>query len=391
MKRIIIVNNNMKIGGVQKSLCNLLWEIEKDYDITLLLFNKIGELVEHIPPSVKIIESKGLFRYLGVSQGECKENVKDYIVRGLLAFLTRLFGRRRITTLMCKRAPGLNENFDYAVSYLHNGRNKAFYGGTQEYVLKCISARKKVAFLHCDYLSSGANCKENNQLLGLFDTIVACSDGCKDSVGVALPDLMYKVETICNFHPFDEICNMSLENPLEYDGSYTNVIMVSRLSHEKGIERAIVSLAKAITRGCKVKLHIVGDGPMLSTLTDLVKEYHLDDNVVFYGAQQNPYRYMKNADLLLITSYHEAAPMVIDEAVCLGVPTLTVETTSSKDMVLDRGCGWVCKNTDDELNKAFEVVVSKKDELSRIKESLLEHKVNNDRAKEQFKKVFSNK
>jgi len=38
MKRILIVNNNMHIGGVQKALVNLLYEIHNDYEITLLLF-----------------------------------------------------------------------------------------------------------------------------------------------------------------------------------------------------------------------------------------------------------------------------------------------------------------------------------------------------------------
>ena len=37
MKKIVIVNNNMKIGGVQKSLCNLLWSLHENYDITLVL------------------------------------------------------------------------------------------------------------------------------------------------------------------------------------------------------------------------------------------------------------------------------------------------------------------------------------------------------------------
>ena len=32
MKKLLIVNNNMHIGGVQKSLLNLLGEIHKDYD-----------------------------------------------------------------------------------------------------------------------------------------------------------------------------------------------------------------------------------------------------------------------------------------------------------------------------------------------------------------------
>lgn len=35
--RILIVNNNMYIGGVQKALLNLLWEIHDSNDVTLLL------------------------------------------------------------------------------------------------------------------------------------------------------------------------------------------------------------------------------------------------------------------------------------------------------------------------------------------------------------------
>ena len=39
--------------------------------------------------------------------------------------------------------------------------------------------------------------------------------------------------------------------------------------------------------------------------------------------------------------------MVIDEAVSLGIPVLTTATTSAKEMVPDRGAGWVCTNTDE--------------------------------------------
>ena len=45
MKKLIIVNNNMKIGGVQKSLTNLLHSIHGRYDITLLLFSKNLSLI----------------------------------------------------------------------------------------------------------------------------------------------------------------------------------------------------------------------------------------------------------------------------------------------------------------------------------------------------------
>lgn len=42
----------MKIGGVQKSLCNLLWSVADQYDITLYLFAPIGAYMHDIPPQV---------------------------------------------------------------------------------------------------------------------------------------------------------------------------------------------------------------------------------------------------------------------------------------------------------------------------------------------------
>lgn len=388
MKKIIIVNNNMKIGGVQKSLCNLLWAIEKDYDVTLLLFSKTGELISELPPSVKVIESNGFFRFLGISQGECKRHLKDYLLRGLLAFCSRLFGRSRTVNLMLKTQPNLTESYDCAISYLHNGRRKSFYGGTQEYVINCIDAKKKIAFLHGDYLSCGANCKENNQLLESFDLVATCSKGCRRAFLTALPNMEDKCKTVCNFHRYDKIRAMALNEPVDYDDAYVNVIIVSRLSHEKGIDRAIKALSDALNNGRKVKLHIVGDGALKSELMNLVKKMKLDESVVFYGEQSNPYKYMLNADLLLMTSYHEAAPMVIDEALCLGVPTLTTNTTSSKEMVEERNCGWVCQNTETALSDTFEMVVSNKQMLRKLKERLLDVGANNDIAAKQFEQML---
>ena len=65
MKKIIIVNNNMDVGGVQKSLYNLLWQIHDRYDVTLCLFSATGQYMDQLPQDIKILEVKGPFRYLG--------------------------------------------------------------------------------------------------------------------------------------------------------------------------------------------------------------------------------------------------------------------------------------------------------------------------------------
>ena len=62
--------------------------------------------------------------------------------------------------------------------------------------------------------------------------------------------------------------------------------------------------------------------------------------------------------------------MVIDEARIVGLPVLTVETTSSTEMVLDRQCGWVCENTQACLNEALTELLCNASQLEEMKKSL---------------------
>ena len=93
MKKIIIVNNNMKVGGVQKSLCNLLHELDQlgSYEVTLVLFSPVGDYMDQIPAGIRCIYPKSLFRYLGICQAETTG--VDAIKRGVLAGICRTIGR----------------------------------------------------------------------------------------------------------------------------------------------------------------------------------------------------------------------------------------------------------------------------------------------------------
>ena len=45
--------------------------------------------------------------------------------------------------------------------------------------------------------------------------------------------------------------------------------------------------------------------------------------------------------------------MVFDEARALGIPILTTDTTSARELVLDRGIGVVSKNDDENIKSAL--------------------------------------
>lgn len=387
MKKIIIVNNNMKVGGVQKSLYNLLWAIHDQYDITLYLFSKTGEYADQLPSDIKVIVCTSLFRYLGVSQGECGSPY-DRLARGLLAALCKVFGRSFVIRILGWSQKELIDEYDIAISYLQNGRLKSFYGGVNEFVLQKINARQKIAFLHCDYYNCGANSAPNNKLYYGFDRIAACSDGCRGAFIEVVPELTEKCCTVRNCHRNEIIKKKALENPVVYEEGRIHVLIVGRLAHEKAIDRAIKAAAYGLDRLIPVSLHIIGDGNMMEPLKELAASLRIQDAVHFYGEQQNPYRFMINADLLLITSYHEAAPMIIDEARILGIPVLTVKTTSSEEMVLDSHCGWVCENSQEGIDRCLMEILTHPSCLEQMKTSLKDNVIDNTEALEQFHMII---
>ena len=374
----------MKIGGVQKSLCNLLWTIKDQYDVTLYLFDDSGSY--ELPPNVKVQRCEGAFRYFGISHGQCK-GMEKY-KRGVLRLICRLFSRPTAVRLMLLGQRKLKTQYDCAIAYLQNGNIHNLYGGVQDFVLHCVKATKKVAFLHCDYEKSGANEPRNNRLYEKFDAVAACSDGCRRSFEKTLPQYGEKCRTVRNCHRFDEIRRLSVKESVEYSENRRNVLMVTRLAHEKGIERALAAVKCVKERGIDISLHIVGSGAMQAQMHALARDLKIEDAVIFYGEQSNPYRFMPNAELLLMTSFYEAAPMVIEEALSLGLPVLTTQTTSAQEMIGQNG--WICENSQEAINDALYRVLKNREELKAMRKKLIEKTADNDLAVGQFETLLEN-
>ncbi|MBE6985145.1 MAG: glycosyltransferase [Ruminococcaceae bacterium] len=386
MKKILIVNNNMKIGGVQKSLCNLLWALDGRYEITLLLFDRSGALLQELPPKVKVIACKSAFRFFGISQAQCKG--LDKLKRGALAFLGRRFGRNCALKLIHPTQKTLPGTYDAAIAFLHNGNPHHFYGGVQDFVLRHVKARKKIAFLHCDYRLSDANHKINNQTIRCFDTIAACSDGCRRAFCEVLPELSGKCIVVRNCHRFAQIQSLAAQDTAEYPQKCFHLLTVARLAHEKGVERAIAAAAYLRKKGIDFRLHIVGSGAMRAQLQALTEREELLEQVLFYGEQENPYRFMKHADLLLMTSFHEAAPLVIEEAASLALPVLTTETTSSDEMVVQADNGFVCANSQEAIDETLYALLSEPSRLAAVRKRMQGRTSDNSAALLQFQQML---
>lgn len=385
MKKILIVNNNLHIGGVQKALVNLLWTIRREYDVTLLLFYKGGAYLEELPPEVKVITPGSHYRFLGMT-GKDVRTLPDKLGRAFYAGVTRVFGRKFAIALMSlgqKRLKG----YDAAVSYLHNGGDKIFYGGCNDFVLRNVSAARKITFLHCDYRLCGADTSDNGKQYALFDAIAACSQGCADSFLFANPSLADRVRVVYNCHRNDALLQAAQETAVQLPSERMNIVTVARLGAEKGVPRAIEALG-SLPKDDSFHYYVIGDGVQRPVVESMIVRLDLQERVTLLGEMSNPYGYIQAADLLLIPSVSEAAPMVIGEAARLGTPVLSTRTSSAEEMIAETGLGWVCDNSVAGMEEGLSLLLKDIWLLEEKKKNLSDVVLDNQDAVSGFNKII---
>lgn len=382
--KLVIVSNNMHIGGVQKALVDMLCCIGEKADITLMLFCDKGEYMKDLPPCVKVQKVTSWYKYLGMTKNDVHTK-KDKLFRAFFAAITRAFGRKYATLLMSLSQKKIS-GFDVAVSYLHNPSEKLFLGGCNDFVLKHIDAKKKITFLHCDYAKIGANTKKNRKQYAKFDVIAACSDGCRKAFLSQNPAFESKTAVVTNFHRFDKIYEFAATALVLMDENKINILTVARLGKEKGVLRALKALSDISNEN--FHYYIVGDGIERKEIEKYIKENPLSEKVTLCGELSNPYGYMKSADLLLIPSYSEAAPVVIDEAASLGTPIASTRTSSADEMITDRNLGFVCENSTEAIKNMLTEILSSCDKIKQKKESVSTLEFDNKTALSQLERVL---
>ena len=382
MKKLLIVNNNMHIGGVQKALVSLLWSIRGRYEVTLLLFYPQGACLEELPPEVKVLSPNRALRFLGMTKQDAR-SMKDKMGRAFYAAVTRLLGRKYAFRLMSLRQKQLT-GYDAAISYLHDSSDKAFYGGCNDFVLNCVSAKRKLSFLHCDYVLCGANTPQNAKKYSRFHGIAACSQGCADAFLQENPSLKGSVLVVRNCHRFDGLRAAALLEPVTLKPDKINLVTVARFGKEKSVERGLLALAGLGQQKEKIHYWIIGDGVQRPLIQKIIAEKQLSACVTLCGELKNPYGYMKAADLLLIPSVSEAAPLVIGEAASLGTPILSTKTSSAEEMISKAGLGWVCENSVEGIVQALETLLRRPAILQETKERLKSLPFDNREAVAQF-------
>ncbi|ESU22158.1 hypothetical protein FEDK69T_21340 [Flavobacterium enshiense DK69] len=137
------------------------------------------------------------------------------------------------------------------------------------------------------------------------------------------------------------------------------IVSVSRLEAVKNIESILKSVSRLVSENINVEYVIVGEGAQRSSLENLVAQLGIKDNVTFAGFQNNPYPFLQQSDLYVLSSYTEGFSNSLAEAMYSGTPSLSTKVGAAGDIIMDGHNGWLVEpNNDTDLFLKLKEVIS---------------------------------
>jgi glycosyltransferase involved in cell wall biosynthesis len=134
-------------------------------------------------------------------------------------------------------------------------------------------------------------------------------------------------------------CGLPLDRlpPRKSDGNGRTIVCVGRLSPEKGQAGLLKAFAELHGRHQDLGLRLVGSGPDRQALEDLAGDLGVSDRVAFLGrmTETDTLAEIARSDMLVLPSFMEGLPIVLMEAMALGVPVVASRVAGIPELIED--------------------------------------------------------
>lgn len=329
MKKVVFVLPRMGLGGVERSFLGLMqYAPKQELDITLILLAPGGELLEDIPDWVHI-------RYVSAVGGteafrsNISETLKKFKAQRLFAFAKSIY--HRVGPRLRHRKD--HEAYDVAVAYND--------GLATWYVADAVTAEKKVAFVHTDFLQAGYDARSEQLVYQRFESIYFGSMLSRQHFLQVLPEFSSKAKLMPNCVDQERIRLLAQEGCERLESGAVRLMTVSRLSPEKGLEKIPVILSKLYADGLKVHWYIIGGGSKATHLREAAIRLDVGNNLSLLGPKKNPYPYMAQCDIYVQPSNYEGYCIALAEARALRLPCVACAFSGAAEQIQNGVTGFV--------------------------------------------------
>ncbi|WP_244887339.1 CDP-glycerol glycerophosphotransferase family protein [Bacillus xiamenensis] len=128
-----------------------------------------------------------------------------------------------------------------------------------------------------------------------------------------------------------------------------NFVNMGRLSPEKGQDNLITAFKQHVETNANSRLYILGDGPLKNDLQKLIDKLKLQNYVFLVGQVENPFTILKMCDCFVLSSHYEGQPMVLLEAMTLGMDILATDIIANRTVLENGKYGALVNNSVDGL------------------------------------------
>jgi len=139
-------------------------------------------------------------------------------------------------------------------------------------------------------------------------------------------------------------------------------------------------LKKILEKNKNVLLMVVGNGPVLKEMKDTAKKEKIDENVIFFGMQNNVKPFYKVADVSVICSLVEGLTITTYEALAMGIPVVTADVGGQKELINEEvGVIVPCLQKEEDIfdcNYQEEEIMPYVDGIQKVIKKLKEYKKN---------------
>ena len=395
MKKVLISSFDMGIGGVERSLINMLDNFDYDnYEVDLLLYRCQGELFNMICPDVNILEEQEGYKTFGNPLRQViKEGKLGLASCRILAKLMAINKSRKVKNqeisyyqdqlankFSNKFLKGLDEEYDIAISYVWPHDRVAYK----------VKAKKKIAWIHTDYSTIYLNRKIDLKLWNNFDYIVSVSQECAEAFIKIYPSLKSKILVVENINSPQSVIKMSEEEITDMDtDGYINLLTVGRLCYPKAIDNAIRAMKIIKDKGIhNIRWYVVGFGPDEQMLKNMIKENGMEDRFILLGKKVNPYPYMKRCDIYVQPSRYEGKAVTILEAQMLGKPVLITNYPTAKSQLKHNIDGYITDLSVEGIVDGIERLINDKELKEKLIKNTSKHNYSNIEELEKLYKVM---
>ena len=366
MKKIVILMRAFECGGTETALLTMLKYLDyTKYEVEIYCLLKSGPLLEKVPEQVKVREIEFRHHFYNYASDVQYHRLNSFEIL-LSKVEKRLIKLKRQADkpyfyMNLKLLKDNSLHCDILLDFFGYGSFLTAYGAN------IVIAQKKATWIHDERMSW---LSRTSNYLKAYDKVFCVSKAVKNKFDSIYPQYAEKSDVFYNLLDVDMIRQKSLEDSLKIEKNKIWIVTVGRLALQKGYDMAAKAAAILKQKGYDFLWLALGDGSERALVESWIQENQVEDCFKLMGRVDNPYPYIRKADLYVQTSYNEGYGLAIAEAKILGKLVVSTDLNCVREQICNGKNGFLVEQDPEKIAGKIEECLNSPKMVSQITDTL---------------------